>query len=359
MRNFTRITDFIDSHGQHVLTLMTALMLTFFFSFALVLAEVSRAQAQVSSQQACGGVDLIAKFAKEDPDKLADLQRQAAETANGQGVFWKIEKDGIAPSWLLGTMHMTDERIAKLEGKKATAFETSDTIIVENIEALDPALAQAALLEHQNMTLYTDGTTLVDRLDDETIASLKEATAERGMPFEIVKIMQPWLIATSLALPACELASKQSGQPVLDGLIGEKAKAEGKKLVGLETVGEQFSAMYKLPEDFHIAALKETLKLGTVAEDIIETMKQLYLKGEIGIIQPLTKAVSPNTSQSESYEDFTTSLISDRNQVMAERSLPYLMEGGAFVAVGALHLPGKLGLVEKYREAGFTVTRAD
>ena len=37
-------------------------------------------------------------------------------------------------------------------------------------------------------------------------------------------------------------------------------------------------------------------------------------------------------------------------------SLPLLERGGAFIAVGGLHLAGKEGLVELFRAAGYTVT---
>jgi len=176
------------------------------------------------------------------------------------------------------------------------------------------------------------------------------------MPFAVVQIMQPWLIATSVALPVCELAAKRTGKPVLDGLIAMKAKDAGKTLIGLETIGEQFSAMHSLPEDFHLAALRETLKMGDLAEDVIATMKEIYLDGQIGMITPLTKLVSPQTSGSEDYKDFQESLITKRNAVMVERSLPYLEAGGAFIAVGALHLPDESGLVNRFAEAGYTVT---
>ena len=44
---------------------------------------------------------------------------------------------------------------------------------------------------------------------------------------------------------------------------------------------------------------------------------------------------------------------------MATRLAPLLAQGGVFVAVGALHLPGETGLVEALRGAGWRVTRAD
>jgi uncharacterized protein YbaP (TraB family) len=34
-----------------------------------------------------------------------------------------------------------------------------------------------------------------------------------------------------------------------------------------------------------------------------------------------------------------------------------LEQGGAFIAVGALHLPGPGGLIERFRAAGYAVTR--
>jgi uncharacterized protein YbaP (TraB family) len=42
---------------------------------------------------------------------------------------------------------------------------------------------------------------------------------------------------------------------------------------------------------------------------------------------------------------------------MAERAAPPLASGGAFIAVGALHLAGKTGLIERFRADGYTVTK--
>lgn len=356
MINTSAFLEKIDRNTSAIFVAASGAMVFMFISFILVLAQATQSHADEVASAGCQGKDLIAYYQENEPAKLAKLRDDAAKTINGNSIFWKIEKDETPTSYLLGTMHMADTRIAKLSPAKSAAFENAKTVIVENIEALDPDQATTAMLAHKDMTLYTDGTTLADRIDPETLEKLKLATEARGIPFSVAQIMQPWLVATSVALPVCELNAKQSGDPVLDSVIAMRAKESGKTLIGLETISEQFSAMHNLPESFHLAALKETLNMGSLAEDVIETMKILYLQGEIGIIQPLTKIVSPKTSNSADFADFNTSLITNRNKVMAERSLPYLEKGNVFIAIGALHLPGETGLVNAFANAGYKLT---
>ena len=56
-------------------------------------------------------------------------------------------------------------------------------------------------------------------------------------------------------------------------------------------------------------------------------------------------------------EPFLRRLNDERNVTMVNRMAVRLAEGGAFIAVGALHLPGERGLVSLLTQAGYTVTR--
>ena len=56
-------------------------------------------------------------------------------------------------------------------------------------------------------------------------------------------------------------------------------------------------------------------------------------------------------------ESFNERLIDDRNRVMAARIAPLLRDGGAFVAIGAAHLPGEGGVLARLTERGYSVTR--
>ena len=169
--------------------------------------------------------------------------------------------------------------------------------------------------------------------------------------------MKPWMIASFVALPACEIARKTAGAAFLDQRLAKDALAEGKTLKGLETLIEQISALDSLPVEPQIQGLVQTVELGDKLTDVIETMSQLYLAGDTGMIMPMMRAAAPETTEdAKAYADFEQRIIVDRNHVMATRAAPILAEGNVFMAVGALHLAGPEGVVELLRKEGFSVT---
>jgi uncharacterized protein YbaP (TraB family) len=68
------------------------------------------------------------------------------------------------------------------------------------------------------------------------------------------------------------------------------------------------------------------------------------------------KAEGLSSISDEAYGDFEEIMLTARNKVMSARAAGILAEGSAFIAVGALHLPGEKGLVELFRKEGYTLT---
>lgn len=340
-------------------------------SFLVVLALASSrahageitppAPAAADGGASCGGHDLLTEMAKKDPAKLASIRREAAATPNGTSRFWKVEKDGAEPSWLYGTMHVTDPRVLDLPAKAADALRQAGTVVIETADILDPAKAQAEILSKPELTMFTDGRTLADFLSPADLALLKAGLQKRGLSFQLVAHMKPWMLASLVAVPTCEASRKEAGDDILDKKIAEDAKAAGKTVEGLETLDEQLQAMADLPMAFHVRGLIETLELGQLMDDVTATMTDLYLKGKIGTIIPMMQAVSPKEDKADAagYAAFQARIITDRNAVMAKRAAPIIDRGNAFIAVGALHLPGTQGVVARLRKAGYTVTAVD
>lgn len=327
------------------------LLTVFFASFAFIEVESTRAQ----SVDECKGEDLLDRLRSDDNSVYEKVVAEASATINANSIFWKLEKEGQQPSWLYGTMHMADPDIATIPKDAKQAILSSDAIVIETTDALDPQAMQRAMAGLAHLTFLKQGT-LRDLVDDSLEEELATAVEQRGIPMSLADRMQPWLVATTISLPVCELQRKQQGAKVLDSALAEFGVENGKELKGLETVSEQLSVMASLPVEFHVSALEETLESGTLALDMIETMKGLYRRGEMGYVFPLMKAVMPKSGNSEGTVQFQEALIDRRNQRMLERSLPILNQGPAFIAVGGLHLPGEQGLVKLFRDAGYTVT---
>lgn len=324
-------------------------------SFLLVLATLSPAQAQ--EPPACGGENLLAKFEKDDPAGFARLRAEADAVPNGRGIFWKIEKAGQPASWLLGTMHVTDPRVLAMPQAARTAYADAATIIVESDEIADEKKASMAIMARPDLTMFTDGKSITDFLDKEDAETLAEGLKKRGLSLAALGRMKPWMIASFIALPACEIARKSAGAAFLDQRLARDALSDGKALKGLETLIEQISALDSLPVEPQVQGLVQTVELGDTLEDVIETMSQLYLAGDVGMIMPMTRAASPETNDdAAAYADFEQRIIVDRNHIMADRAAPILAGGNVFMAVGALHLPGPEGVVELLRKQGFSVT---
>lgn len=339
---------------ETVLRLVAAANALFFASFLVIL--LMAAGSARAETIACTGQNLMGEL----PAKtVKTIEAEAANTKNGEGRLWKLEKDGLKPSFLFGTMHMTDPRVIDLTPEARKAFDGSDIVVIETTEILNEVEAAKALFAKPELTMFTDKTTLTSLIKPEDKAVLEAGLKKRGIPLMAVNKMKPWMIAGLVALPACELSRKKGGAPFLDIKLAKDAQAAGKELDGLETMVEQISAMASLPVEFHVQALVESVKLGDRMDDVMETMIGLYVEGRIGMIMPFLKHVAPeNADSSAQYGNFEEVMITTRNKLMAERAEPILARGNAFIAVGGLHLPGDEGLVEKFRKAGFTVTAA-
>lgn len=350
--------DRLSRAGLGLLALLHVLVAVSFLIVLSLAAGRAHAQEAAPAAKACDGVNLLKQMATSDPDRLAEIRKEASKVPNGDSRFWKIEAEEVAPSWLYGTMHVTDPRVLHLPDAAAAALDEAKTVVIETTDVLDPAKAQAEILSKPELTMFTDGTTLDGLLKPHELALLKKELKARGVPFDLVSRMKPWMIAAFVALPTCEQARNAAGEDFLDKKIAEDARAEGKAVKGLETLDEQLEAMAGLPMEFHLRGLVETLELGGLMDDVMTTMTDLYLESRIGTILPMMRAISPEEDQApgSGYAEFEERIIRERNGVMATRAAPIIDKGNAFIAVGALHLPGDEGIVARLRKAGYKVT---
>lgn len=341
--------------GSIAVFLMAVIHFLAALSLAYVLLTLKPAHAE--DDAACGGKNLLTQMQKDDPATYAKIEAEGKALVNGDSIFWKLTKDGTKPSYLLGTMHMSDPRVIAMPKGAKEAFDAADTLVVESDEILDQQKATAKLMAKPDLMMFTDGKSITDYLTPEQKTTMEAQLKERGLPLFSVAKMKPWIISSFVALPACELARKAKGAAFLDMKLTQDAAASGKTIKGLETLQEQLEAMASLSVDFHIKGLISALKYADKTNDLMETMIELYVDGKPGWIMPLSLYAFPEPAEDAfSMAEFEQKLIVDRNHHMVDRARETMAKGNVFMAVGALHLSGKEGLVELFRAQGYTVS---
>ncbi len=344
----------LDRYADTLLRFCAGLSWLLLASLFAVILTTAYARAQETT---CSGRNLIEEMAKSDPAKLETLRKEAAATPNSHGLLWKIEKPGVEASWLYGTMHLTDPRVLKLSNAAQKAYQAANMVVIETDEVMDPKGIMKVMAESPELMMFTDGTTLEKIIPADKLSAVKTALSERGISLGSVNRMQPWMLTSMLALPVCEMARKKQGIAFLDIKLAQEAKDKGKQIAGLETIRDQLGAMASLPAKFHIDGVVEMLALGPKMKDIFETMTVLYVQGDIGMIFPLMRSVSPDgTASGQNYAEFEEKMVNARNRTMAEHAEPILARGNAFIAVGALHLPGEQGLVSLLQKQNYKMT---
>jgi uncharacterized protein YbaP (TraB family) len=161
---------------------------------------------------------------------------------------------------------------------------------------------------------------------------------------------------TLFSLPPSEVERQAAGAKALDNRLQEAADRRGLPVYGLEQIEEQISLFNDMAEADQIAMLDATIAQSDQVEATFERMRQAYLAQDTAGIFEFMQAQQTGFDP-DLVETFTARLLDARNERMVERMAPRLAEGGAFVAVGALHLPGENGVLKRLEDQGYRVTR--
>jgi uncharacterized protein len=320
------------------------------------------AHANAETPPACSGRDLYKELEKSDPEGFAKLEAERLAIKNEGPLLWKIvPPNGAAASYLLGTAHVTDTRIATVSDSVKEKIASSKVLLLElkEIQNARGIVAPDGLPSREQV--MPAGKKLWDVLPDPLEAQVKAHPVFKLIPPGQADKLQPWVLSAMIAGPLCE-AMRKPNKFVLDQALVQRAQYANIPIAGLETLQEQLALVGGSRSiDEQVAALADQFTLGISAEDSFHTLKELYLARKISAV-PLfheymsaKKGIKPKQSD----KDFMVALLDKRNVHMADRAVPYLDKGAAFVGVGALHLPGEVGVVELLKKKGYKLVPAE
>jgi len=277
------------------------------------------------------------------PTRGAEIAAKAVSrpVASAQPFLWKVE--GPRPSWLFGTIHSDDPRIATLPAQVTVALDASRTFHPEVEVSADLALTVAAKL------FQADTPDLSTRLPPPLWARVKTAGESIGLPEELLQRLTPGLAALFFSAPPnADIAA------TIDGQVHDRAVARGLAVTALETIDEQLALFEKLPEAQAVAALTDALDEVAAGRPAEKKLLTAYANGDE---RALVAVVAGEFGTSPAARALAEPLLYRRNQLMADRLVPHLQAGGAFVAIGAAHLTGPRSVIELLRARGWKITR--
>ena len=262
-----------------------------------------------------------------------------SKTGFDKGILWKVTSPNQRNSYLFGTIHVEDPRVINLPQKVLRTIHKCRSMSLELIP--DEQLQQKTLLA----MLYNDGRTLRKVVGDKLYKRSIDALRDYGIPEQFAALMKPWAVMTLLSVPRPETGE------ILDKRLYKIAKRRGMKTYALEKFDEQISVFDGLSKRDQIKMLKHTLdELDTIPAQF-EQLKQAWLQRDLSLLESLSKQQLNDATN----QDFMSNILDKRNQVMIERMQPRLKEGRAFIAVGAMHLPGEKGLLHLLTLQGYKV----
>jgi len=327
---------------------------------ASVLGFVQPVQAAGQINIACPGRDMMTPAGAPVADFSKSVKESAKGLVNGKARLWKIEHEDYPdriPSYLLGIVNVADPRINELSPAVEEALGKTRRIALES-DIISSNRVQEVVGSMRGSAFLPKGQSLGKLLSASDVAKIVQAAKRRGLEPEQAARLKPFIATLLLASSDCQ--QRQSRTPGFDNYLADFAERRGVGAFGLESLDMMFESLAKLKEETQIALLKATLKGYDSADDVSETMVQLYLKRDMAGLNVLGNAVAKaHGASAAAIDEYTQIMIVDRNIRMRDRAIMHIAYGGVFIAVGAAHLPGPAGLVEQFREAGYTVTEVE
>lgn len=280
----------------------------------------------------------------------ADFVEKCAARPFDKGKLWEVRKDGGPKSFLFGTMHSKDPRILHLPGVVMQALNRSALFLMET------TLSRQNVQESRALMMAPHGENMREQLGENRLEQLKKISPEYRIPLQNLLQLKIWAIASVLSQPPTRQSSQDGQLTLLDRELEKVALNQHKQVIPLEKAADQLGLFDNLSLNAQMELLDSALEGYQELDKELEQLTQHYLKGETGWffcnMEDELKSASPEI------KDFVLNkLIIDRNHNMVTSIIKHIEENEAFIAIGALHLPGEKGVLNYLLKQGYTIRK--
>ena len=271
-------------------------------------------------------------------------------------LLWKVSDDDNSV-YLLGSFHLLRPDDYPLSRDVNEAFADAEAVVFE----LPPAEMNSPQLGLQMMqaAVRTDGTRLDSELPPATARRLQAWLDDNaaqlqasGLTAERLQMFEPWFVGLMISMTEM---TRQGLDPRfgLDQHFIEAAGFAGKRTGGFETGAQQIAFLDGMDREEQLQFIDEALsQAGT------DDLRQLHEYWRAGDGDAIWNEMGADMR--ERYPKLYRHVNVERNEAWLPKIEAMLVEPGTddtLVVVGALHLLGEDGVVEKLRAKGHAVDR--
>ena len=300
-------------------------------------------------------------------------------------LFYHVTGENGQEMWLLGTIHVGDERTAYLPEEIYNAFAASDALALEcDSEAFDALVEEDDDLssEVSNLYFYSDGSTLESVIAKYEEAHPDESEEEADSYAEILKLLKatgnynmnmpyakPYLWSSSIENFYLRQGYQLHGDQGVEERLHDWAEELEKEIREIESSMFQIKMLTGFSNDLQLMMLADAVN--SSAREYWESVMDLYekwcagdeavLRAELSDEVDMSDWTEEEIAEYEQYkhllEEYNKAMSYDRNEGMLKKAIEYLESGEViFYAVGLAHLLNNVnGLVDALRDAGYTV----
>ena len=265
-------------------------------------------------------------------------------------LLWKISGEGIeSPSYLLGTHHFcTGEFCDSIPGFYEAFSQVEQVCTEVDINSFNKVNSPEFQRKLRGYMSLPEGVTLSSFYSKEEFDEIaKYLSPYFGNNPEVYRGLKPiTLIINIQNIIMIELMPEFESSSGIDQYVQELAAEEGKKSIGLESVEFQMELLYNTPLEDQALQLLELCRNGGIKEEAME-LTDAYKAKNLKKLDKLTR----KGCDKEEYE----TMVKGRNVAWTETIVDNISTTPTLFAVGAGHLPGKYGLIEKKRKKGYQV----
>jgi len=266
-------------------------------------------------------------------------------------LIWKITGNGIKkPSYLFGTHHLIPIQFLDSIPGLFKAFNESEKVVGEmvlnNIDATEK-IQQAAIMPNN---LRIDS--LLKPADYKLVDTELKSVLKFGL--KDVSILNPTMLVTMYELEVYKKLTGFTDDKQSDSYFQLVAVQKDKKVIGLENLDQQIKFLFGSTDYKRQAQiLVETVRRkNEMLKDMLQLTK-LYKIGKIDQLVELSKGKGNITDMTD--EEYAT-MVDNRNADWVTKLPQIIKESSCFIAVGALHLGGKNGLIKLLQKKGYKVS---